>query len=288
MSRLEQDTGMSSADRSMSQPQRYAVMGNPIAHSLSPRIHTLFARQTGEHLVYERILVPIEGLPAALTEFETSGGCGLNITVPFKLQAWGLVERRSERAERSGAVNTIAMTPQGRLGDNTDGVGLVRDLRSNHGVELRMRRVLILGAGGAVRGVLPDLLAEAPDEVVIANRTYYRAEQLAACYSDLGRVAACEFAELAGERFDLIINGTSAGLSGEIPTLPETLRLAGAIVYDMLYGDSPTVFCRWALGQGAARALDGLGMLVEQAAESFHLWRGVLPQTAAVIEALRR
>lgn len=272
----------------MSQPERYAVMGNPIAHSLSPRIHTLFARQTGENLVYERILVPIGDLAAALTEFETSGGRGLNITVPFKLQACALVESHSERAKRSGAVNTIAMTAHGMFGDNTDGVGLIRDLRSNHGVELRKRRVLIIGAGGAVRGVLPDLLAETPGEVVIANRTYERAEQLAASHSDLGRVAACEFTELGGEYFDLMINGTSAGLSGEIPALPETLRLAGAIVYDMLYGDSPTAFCRWALGRGASRALDGLGMLVEQAAESFHLWRGVRPQTAPVIEALRR
>lgn len=263
-------------------------MGNPIAHSKSPRIHALFARQTGESLVYDSILVPVEGFAAAVAEFETTGGRGLNVTVPFKQQAWHEVDRRTTRAERAGAVNTIAMTPAGRLGDNTDGVGLVRDLRHNHGVELHERRILIVGAGGAVRGVLPSLLAEAPAELVIANRTRERAEAIAAVFADLGRVAACSLSGLAGERFDLIINGTSAGLHGEIPALPEDLRADGATAYDMVYGEVPTAFCRWALHHGAAHALDGLGMLVEQAAESFLLWRGIRPQTAAVIQWLRR
>lgn len=269
--------------------ERYAVMGNPIAHSKSPRIHALFARQTGEDLVYDSLLVPIDGFAAAVTEFEAAGGRGLNITVPFKLQAWSLADRRTARAERAGAVNTIAMVPAaGRLGDNTDGAGLVRDLHHNHGVKLHERRVLILGAGGAARGVLPSLLAEAPAELVIANRTRERAESIAASFADLGRITVCSLPRLAGERFDLVINATSAGLHGEIPALPQNLRVDGATVYDMVYGETPTTFCRWALRHGAARALDGLGMLVEQAAESFLLWRGIRPQTAAIIQALRR
>ncbi|HET8700405.1 MAG TPA: shikimate dehydrogenase [Nitrococcus sp.] len=269
-------------------PDRYAVMGNPIAHSKSPRIHALFARETGESLVYDSILVPIDGFAAAVAEFEASGGRGLNVTVPFKQQAWYGVDRRTARAERAGAVNTIAMTPAGRLGDNTDGAGLVRDLLHNHGIELHGRRILILGAGGAVRGVLPSLLAEAPAEIVIANRTRERAEAIAAALADLGQVKACAPQRLAGDKhFDLVINGTSAGLHGEIPALPEDLRVDGATAYDMIYGEVPTAFCRWALGRGAARALDGLGMLVEQAAESFLLWRGIRPQTDAVIRMLR-
>lgn len=280
------DTITPSAERAM--PERYAVMGNPIAHSKSPRIHALFARQTGENLIYDGILVPTNGFTAAVAEFEAAGGRGLNITVPFKQQAWNGVDRHTARAARAGAVNTIAMTPAGRLGDNTDGAGLVRDLRSNHGVELHERRILILGAGGAARGVLPALLAESPTEVVIANRTRERAELIAAAFVDLGQVTVSDLAALAGEHFDLVINGTSAGLHGEIPALPQDLRVDGATAYDMVYGETPTAFCRWALRHGAARALDGLGMLVEQAAESFLLWRGIRPQTAAVIQALRR
>ncbi|MDN5870277.1 MAG: shikimate dehydrogenase [Nitrococcus sp.] len=268
-------------------PERYAVMGNPIAHSQSPRIHALFARQTGEDLVYNRILVPTDGFAAAVAEFEAAGARGLNITVPFKLEAWNVVDRRTARAERAGAVNTIAMTRAGRLGDNTDGTGLVRDLCDNHGVELYDRRILVLGAGGAVRGVLPALLAETAAEVVLANRTRERAEAIAAALADLGKVTVCNPAEIANERFDLVINGTSAGLRGEIPALPEDLHIGGATAYDMVYGEASAAFCRWALEHGAARALDGLGMLVEQAAESFLLWRGIRPQTATVIQALR-
>lgn len=268
-------------------PERYAVMGNPIAHSQSPRIHTLFAHQTGEPVAYERILVPIDGFAAAVTEFAASGGRGLNITVPFKLQAWAEVDRRTARAERAGAVNTIAITDAGRLGDNTDGAGLVRDLCCNHGVQVQARRILVLGAGGAVRGVLPTLLAETPAELVIANRTRARADAIAAALASLGCVTACGLQELAGERFDVIVNGTSAGLHEELPVLPKGLIIAGTTVYDMVYGRTPTAFCSWALEQGAARALDGLGMLVEQAAESFLLWRGMRPQTAPVIHALR-
>lgn len=268
-------------------PERYAVLGNPIAHSKSPHIHTLFARQTGEKLIYERILVPSDGFAAAAAELQASGARGFNVTVPFKVQAWHWVDRRTPRAEPAGAVNTVVLTATERLGDNTDGVGLVQDLRRNHAIELHAQRILILGAGGAVRGVLPSLLAEAPAEVVIANRTRERADGLAASLAELGPLKSCGLPELAGEHFDLIINATSAGLHGGLPALPEGLSIAGSTVYDMVYGETPTAFCHWALERGAARALDGLGMLVEQAAESFLLWRGVRPQTASVIQALR-
>lgn len=265
---------------------RYAVMGNPIAHSKSPQIHRLFAEQTGQALSYDKLLVPLDGFEAAVDAFQAGGGKGLNVTVPFKEQAWALADGRSERAEAAGAVNTLLFDPQGRrFGDNTDGIGLVRDLRDNHGTLLSGRRILIVGAGGAVRGLLPALRRERPERIVIANRTLSRAQALAAAFSDLP-IAAAEFADLAGERFDVVINGTSAGLDGEIPPLPATAA-AGAVCYDMLYGDAPTPFLRWAAAQGAAQAIDGLGMLVEQAAEAFLLWRGVRPDTAPVIAALR-
>lgn len=265
----------------------YAVMGNPIAHSRSPRIHALFAEQTGQSLVYEKILVPPEEFAKAVAAFRAAGGRGLNITVPFKQAAWDIAGRATARAERARAVNTLILGADELLGDNTDGVGLVRDLRDNHGVTLAGRRVLVLGAGGAVRGVLPSLLDEAPTEVVIANRTVAKAEALVGGLADLGHVGACGFAALADERFDVVINGTAAGLSGEIPPLPDTLFADGAACYDMVYADEPTAFVRWAREHGATVALDGLGMLVEQAAESFFLWRGVRPETAPVVRALR-
>jgi shikimate dehydrogenase len=267
---------------------KYAVMGNPIAHSKSPQIHGLFAEQTGQSMSYERILVPEDGFADAVAAFERDGGDGLNITVPFKREAWELVTKRSERAQRAGAVNTIALREGERFGDNTDGIGLVRDLRDNHGVSLQDRRILILGAGGAVRGVLPSLLAEDPREIVIANRTVARALSLARDMADLGRVRACGFEDLKGERFDIVINGTSAGLSGELPPLPDDLLREGAACLDMVYADAPTVFVEWARAHGAAVAVDGLGMLVEQAAESFQLWRGVRPETGPVIAQLRQ
>lgn len=267
---------------------RYAVMGNPVAHSKSPLIHTLFAEQTGQQLVYEKLLVPLEGFDAALAAFQASGGKGLNITVPFKQQAYAAVDALSERAERGGAVNTILFDAQGRrFGDNTDGVGLVRDLRDNHGVELSRRRVLVLGAGGAVRGLLPALLQEIPAQVILANRTPSKAEELAELFAGAIPVTAAAYGDLAGEQVDVIINGTSAGLGGEVPPLPASLA-AGSVCYDMVYGDTPTPFVRWAGDHGAAKALDGLGMLVEQAAEAFFLWRGVSPDTAPVIAALRK
>ncbi|MBA1146709.1 shikimate dehydrogenase [Ectothiorhodospiraceae bacterium WFHF3C12] len=267
---------------------RYAVMGNPIAHSKSPEIHTHFAQQTRQDLFYEKILVPEDGLDGAIRAFIESGGKGLNITVPFKEQAWRLVTRRSERAERAGAVNTIVIGPSGTFGDNTDGVGLVRDLHDNHGVVLADRRILLLGAGGAARGVLPTLLAATPAEIVVANRTEDRAHGLAEAFGDLGAIRGCGFDDLPGQRFQLVINATSAGIDGRLPPLPDDLLADGAACMDMFYASEPTAFVRWAMDHGAAKAVDGLGMLVEQAAEAFYLWRGVRPETAPVIEGLRQ
>lgn len=266
---------------------RYAVFGNPIAHSRSPRIHTLFAGQTGQDMVYERRCVEPGEFDAAADGFFNGGGKGLNITLPFKLDAFAWAGELTPRARRAGAVNTLALQADAAvLGDNTDGIGLARDLTANLGWGLAAARVLILGAGGAVRGVLEPLLAAGPATVVIANRTVAKAQTLAADFADLGRVQGCGFDALEG-RFDLVINGTSASLGGELPPLPDDLFAPGATAYDMMYGAEPTVFLRWAEAHGA-RCLDGLGMLVGQAAESFFLWRGVRPDVAPVLAALRR
>lgn len=272
-------------------PDRYAVIGNPIDHSKSPLIHAAFARQTGQDLTYGRILGHSEDFAAEVCRFFADGGRGLNVTVPFKEQAWALVDERSPRAETAGAVNTLIPLADGRLrGDNTDGVGLVRDLEANNGLSLQGKRVLLLGAGGASRGVLRPLLETGLKGLVIANRTASKALDLAASVTTLGPVRGCGLSDLGAivnGGFDLVINGTSAGLSGAVPDLPEGCLAPGGWTYDMLYGDRPTAFCRWGASRGAARALDGLGMLVEQAAESFRLWRGLRPETAPVIAMLR-
>jgi shikimate dehydrogenase len=269
----------------------YAVIGNPIAHSKSPRIHAAFARQTGQHMEYGRILGRLDGFADDVRHFVAEGGRGLNVTVPFKEQAWELLADRSPRAEAAGAVNTIIVEDGGLLrGDNTDGIGLVRDLAGNHGFDFAGTRVLLLGAGGAARGVLQPLLDTAPAALVIANRTKDRALDLAARAA--GPVRGCGLDDLdrlcaAEGRFDLIINATSSGLSDQVPSLPADSLNADGWVYDMLYGDAPTPFCRWGREHGAGQVLDGLGMLVEQAAESFLLWRRVRPETAPVIALLR-
>ena len=269
-------------------PDRYAVMGNPIAHSKSPQIHAAFARQTGQSLEYTAILVEPGALPQAIGNFQANGGKGLNITVPFKQEAWQLAERLSERARLAGAVNTLKFEADGLLyGDNTDGAGLVRDIVDNHGGEITDAKVLMLGAGGAARGVLEPLLEENPDSLVIANRTVDRATTLALEFKSLGNVTGCGFDDLAGMRFDLIINATSASLQGELPPLPDDILDEDGWCYDMMYGAEPTVFLRWAEAHGAEKCLDGLGMLVEQAAESFLLWRGIRPDTRSVIKQLR-
>ena len=272
----------------MSQLDRYAVMGNPIAHSKSPMIHALFAKETKQKLEYGAILVELGQFSEAVATFKAEGGKGLNVTVPFKRDAWRLVDERSECAALAGAVNTIQIREDGSLfGDNTDGVGMIRDIKDNLGVTIAGKRVLLLGAGGAVRGVLGPLLEEKPAEVVIANRTPDRAQELADAFEDYGRIDGSSFADLDGSRYDIVINGTSASLKGEVPPLPEGILARDAFCYDMMYGAEPTAFMRWADDEGCERIADGLGMLVEQAAESFLLWRGVRPQTTPVIKAVR-
>ncbi|MEZ5541226.1 MAG: shikimate dehydrogenase [Pseudomonadota bacterium] len=266
----------------------YAVLGNPIAHSKSPRIHSLFARQTQQALDYTAILVPLDGFAAAVADFAAAGGKGVNITVPFKEQAWRLAASRSPVAERAGAVNTLVLHPDGNHhGDNTDGIGLVRDLRGNHGVTLAASRILLLGAGGAARGVIEPLLDEKPRLLVIANRTADKALELARHFCTLGRIEGCGLDAVAGQSFDVIINATAASLSGAVPALPDDVVGDTTRCYDMMYGSEPTAFMRWAQARGARQVMDGLGMLVEQAAAAFWLWRGVRPDTAAVIAALR-
>ncbi|WP_462380362.1 shikimate dehydrogenase [Pseudomonas sp. Marseille-QA0892] len=267
---------------------RYAVFGNPIAHSKSPRIHALFAEETGQLMDYRPIQVPLDAFGSTVTAF-FSEGHGANVTVPFKEDAWRLAGQRSERAERAGAVNTLVRQPNGiLLGDNTDGAGLVRDITVNAGVPLVGKRILLLGAGGAARGVLQPLLAQTPSQLVIANRTVERAQLLAELFGALGPVSASGFATIEGS-FDVIINATSASLAGEMPSIPDTVIQSGhTVCYDMMYGSAMTVFNTWAAAHGAARTIDGLGMLVEQAAEAFALWRGVRPDSKPVLELLRR
>lgn len=268
--------------------EQYAVIGNPIAHSQSPAIHTAFARQTGQNLHYGRILGNLEDFSGDIRRFIAAGGLGLSVTVPFKEQAWALAHERSPRAETAGAVNTLIRLADGRLrGDNTDGVGLIRDLIDNHDLEFGGLRVLLIGAGGAARGVLAPLLETGLGGLTIANRTASKALALAALGAPLGPVVGRALDALAGERFDLIINATSAGLTDAVPDLPDDVLAEGGWTYDMLYGDTPTAFCRWGQSHGAVRALDGLGMLVEQAAESFRLWRGIQPETGDIIRMLR-
>lgn len=267
---------------------RYAVIGNPIEHSKSPLIHRAFAEQTGELLEYGRILGEPGHFNEMVQEFLDSEGKGLNVTVPFKEDAWRLADECSDRAETAGAVNTLILLPDGRLrGDNTDGVGLVRDLSQNYDCPLSGAEILVLGAGGATRGVLRPLLEAVPKRLVIANRTAAKASVLAAECATLGAISGCGLDKLEGQKFDIIINGTAAGLAGEVPDIPDSILRPGGWTYDMMYGDSPTAFVRWGQSHGAGRSLDGLGMLVEQAAESFYLWRGVRPNTTDVIRLLR-
>jgi shikimate dehydrogenase len=269
-------------------PDQYAVMGNPIGHSKSPRIHSLFAAQTHQFMEYRAIQVEPGGLVAAIAAFRADSGRGLNITVPFKQDAWVYADILSARAERAGAVNTLLFRDSGEVfGDNTDGVGLLRDLGVNHGIELTGRRILLLGAGGASRGILQPLLAAAPATLVIANRTPAKAAELALMFGDLGSVFGCGFTELTGRRFEVVIHATAAGLNDQLPPLPDDVLKPGGCCYDLMYGDRPTIFVRWGREHGAAQALDGLGMLVEQAAEAFYLWRGIRPETQPVIAQLR-
>jgi shikimate dehydrogenase len=266
---------------------RYGVFGNPIGHSKSPLIHRLFAAQTAQALSYEALQAPLEDFVGFARQFFIEG-LGANVTVPFKEQACRLADQLTARAQRAGAVNTLMKLADGRLlGDNTDGAGLVRDLRVNAGLTLRGKRILLLGAGGAVRGVLEPLLAEGPAALVIANRTLAKAEQLAHEFADLGPVMASGF-DWLDVPVDLIINGTSASLAGDVPPIaPSLIQPGQTFCYDMMYSPQATAFNAWAAAQGAAATLDGLGMLVEQAGEAFYLWRGVRPDSAPVLAQLR-
>jgi shikimate dehydrogenase len=270
----------------MSDADRYGVFGHPVGHSLSPFIHGMFARQTGQHMVYRPYDVAPAELARRVREFFAAGGCGLNITLPHKVAAVELTNELTERAAHSAAVNTMVRQGESILGDNTDGAGLVNDLCDNLGLVITNRRLLILGAGGATRGIIAPLLGLGPAAVVIANRTADRAESLAAAFTDLGAVQGVDFQHIGATPFDLILNATSASLSGEIPPIPTTALAPETVCYDLAYGRSATAFVNWAAAAGCARALQGLGMLVEQAAESFRLWRGVRPETAHVLAAL--
>ncbi|MEI7051568.1 shikimate dehydrogenase [Pseudomonas koreensis] len=267
---------------------RYVVFGNPIGHSKSPMIHKLFAEQTGQRLDYSTLLAPLDDFSACAMAFFQDGR-GANVTVPFKEEAYRLANSLTARAQRAGAVNTLSKLVDGSLlGDNTDGAGLVRDLTVNAGFSLTGKRILLLGAGGAVRGALEPLLAEKPASVIIANRTVDKAELLAELFCDLGPVSASGFDWLQ-EPVDVIINATSASLTGDVPPIAASLIEPGqTLCYDMMYGKEPTAFCHWASEHGAAVSMDGLGMLAEQAAEAFFLWRGVRPDTAPVLAELRR
>ena len=268
---------------------RYAVIGNPVAHSQSPRIHRMFARALGEDVEYGTILGRPDRFADDVRAFRQSGGCGLNVTVPFKLDAFELATQRSERATQAGAVNTLKFDGEYVIGDNTDGAGLVRDIRENLGFDIAGKRVLLMGAGGAARGALLPLLAERPLRIAIANRTVPRAQALAARFEPHAAGVALRGGsyEDASGPFDLVINATSASLSNVLPPLSPGVFAKGALAYDMVYGERAGLFLAYSLARGAARAADGLGMLVEQAAESFFLWRGVRPVTMPVLAALR-
>jgi len=266
---------------------RYAVVGHPISHSLSPVIHHLFAEQTSQDLRYDKIEAPLDSFEQVLSKFfESDNGKGLNVTVPFKEQAWRLCGELTERAALAQAVNTVYRNQQGELcGDNTDGCGLVNDLL-RQGIVLQSANILIVGAGGAVAGVLAPVLAQSPAKVTLCNRTLSKAESLVARFSNLGVLEAVPMERLSGA-YDLVINGTSASLGGQLPQLPECVIGEKTVAYDMMYAQDMTAFNAWAIKLGASKVLDGLGMLVEQAAEAFFIWRGVRPDVFPVLAHLR-
>ncbi|MBY5949302.1 shikimate dehydrogenase [Photobacterium rosenbergii] len=267
---------------------KYVVFGNPIAQSKSPFIHTLFARQTGQDMSYDAQLAPVDGFKEAAQAFFAAGGRGCNVTMPFKEDAFAYANQLTERARLAGAVNTLKKLDDGViLGDNTDGEGLVQDLLQ-HSTLLEGQRVLLIGAGGAARGVVLPLLAQGVGSLTIANRTVEKAQALVELFSSHGPVEALSLSELEGKEFDVIINSTSASLSGELPGIPSSLIRPEVTCYDMVYGAEPTTFNVWAKELGARVTLDGLGMLVGQAAESFMLWRGLRPGARQVQRELRR
>ena len=273
---------------------KYAVVGNPVNHSLSPRIHSLFADETNQQMEYLALELDPDQFEHQVADLIEAGFKGINITVPFKEKAWAIADKLSPRASDAGAVNTLIFQDDGLIaGDNTDGIGLTRDMITNHHILIRHRKILVLGAGGAVRGILGPLLAQKPGLVTITNRTVAKADELVEQFRpgsiDNTEIQSCSYDDLGSEKFDLIINGTSAGLHNEVPPIPDELLGINSICYDMMYNiEKPTAFVQWALDRGALRQFDGLGMLVEQAAEAFFIWRGVRPDTAEVLATLRQ
>ena len=266
-------------------PDQYRVFGNPIEHSRSPEIHHVFANKSQQNICYQKQLIDINGFSNAVADFINQNGKGANVTVPFKEQALTIADELTERALLAGAVNTLTFKAGKIYGDNTDGEGLVQDLLANQ-VTLKQSRILLLGAGGAARGVLLPLLAQSPNAIVIANRTISKADKLCKHFAD-SRLSAAGYSNLEKQAFDIIINATSASLSGDLPPIPPILINDGVVCYDMVYGKADTPFIQWAKEQGATKTIDGLGMLVGQAAVSFSIWRGVAPQVKPVIDKLR-
>jgi shikimate dehydrogenase len=267
--------------------EHYAVIGNPIHHSKSPLIHTEFAKQTQQNMDYIAREIALGELEQGLKQLADDGFKGINVTVPFKEQAWQLVDNKSAHAVRAGAINTIKFNGDGSLyGDNTDGLGLCRDLTVNNAVSLSGKRILLLGAGGAARGVVEPLLNEHPAELIITNRTESKAQDIAELFTEFGKVSACGYNDIEGQ-FDLIINATSASLHGQLPPLKASLLSDQSTCYDMMYSDTDTAFISWAKQHGANKTIDGLGMLVEQAAEAFNIWRGIRPETSKLLTTLR-
>lgn len=265
----------------------YAVIGSPVSHSKSPIIHGMFAEQTKQNLHYDAIRVEAEDFESFVSNFFAEGGGGLNVTVPHKERAYKFASKLEPRAELAGAVNTLFMNEDKQIcGDNTDGPGLVRDLEVNHGVIIKDKKVLVIGAGGAVRGALVSLIEAQPATICLVNRTVKKALHLQKLFQEKFAITVSGFEELEG-KFDLVVNGTSLSLEGKLPAINNVNLAKGACCYDMMYADTDTVFVAWAKNQGTALALDGLGMLVEQAAESFLRWRGIRPETRAVISAIR-
>ncbi|MDK3023936.1 shikimate dehydrogenase [Cupriavidus taiwanensis] len=286
---------MTSTDPSQASPDRYVVIGNPVAHSRSPAIHAAFARQTGEAVQYDRLEAPLDGFADTVRKFFADGGYGCNVTVPFKLEAYDLADQLTERAEAAGAVNTLWIEEGLVHGDNTDGIGLVRDIQDNLDTLIEGKRVLLLGAGGAAMGAMLPLIECRPSRIVVANRTASRASDMLEEFVEAADQYGVELwggglDALEGlsedEAVDVVINASSSSLHGEVPPVPEFLLGEGVLAYDMMYGAEPTVFLQFAARCGA-RASDGLGMLVEQAAEAFYIWRGVRPRTAPVLAELR-